>query len=79
MLVDETGCTSSGRLVLSDHAWTTLLGRAPETIALLACDDLRDIEQSILFTRLVLLFGWAAEDHENGVGRICVADINAYK
>jgi hypothetical protein len=76
VLVDETGCTSAGKLVISDRAWVQLLGPVGE-LAEADAEMLRSVEQHLLFLRVTLLFGWAAEEGEDGMGRLYVWEMTA--
>ncbi|EON69735.1 hypothetical protein W97_08997 [Coniosporium apollinis CBS 100218] len=70
-LIDETGTTSTGKLILSAAAWKQLLGRTAQELVASAADILKYLEQRLLFVRVTLLFGWIAEEGE-GVGRLCI-------
>jgi hypothetical protein len=74
--VDETGCTATGKLILSDRAWTQLLGGPVSELALADTDLLKYMEQRLLFHRVTLLFGWASEQGENGMGRLYIWEIS---
>jgi hypothetical protein len=63
---------------MSNKAWTGLLGMTPEVLAGVTNDELRDTEQRILFSRVTLLFGWIIEEGENGVGRLCIAEVRHF-
>ncbi|KAI4651985.1 hypothetical protein J4E93_002182 [Alternaria ventricosa] len=68
-LLDETGQISSGKLVLSDAAWTQLLGRSPEQLVDTRLDVLRYLEQRLLFLRISMGFALKLEDE---IGRLAV-------
>ncbi|KAJ9665734.1 hypothetical protein H2201_004219 [Coniosporium apollinis] len=70
-VIDETGTTSTGKLILSSSAWEQLLGRTAEELVASTADVLKYLEQRLLFVRVTLLFGWVAEEGE-GVGRLCI-------
>jgi hypothetical protein len=55
-----------------------LFSRTPEALATLTIEELQDIEHCILFTRMTLLFSWIAEEGENGIGRLYIAEIRAF-
>jgi hypothetical protein len=75
VLVDETGCTEVGKLILSPKAWQQLLHVTREELAETTPEAQRYIEQRLLFTRLTLIFGWYAEQGDS-VGRLCVWEIH---
>lgn len=75
-LVDETGSTACGQIILSNRAWEQLFGRSIRDLVRLSFEALRRIEQRLLFLRITLVFGWAAEE-SSGVGRICVGEIQS--
>lgn len=66
-VVDETGCIAKGKLLWSDAAWEELLGRSVKEVTEMATEEIRWLEQRIVFTRMHLLFGWA-----ESVGRLAV-------
>ncbi|KAI4932948.1 hypothetical protein J4E85_003351 [Alternaria conjuncta] len=68
-LLDETGQISSGKLILSDAAWTQLLGRSPEQLVDTRLDVLRYLEQRLLFLRISMGFALRLEDE---IGRLAV-------
>jgi hypothetical protein len=74
MLIDETGCTATGKLVLSSKAWHQLLHVTEEELAETTAEAQRYIEQRLLFARLTLVFGWFAEEGE-GVGRLYIWEV----
>lgn len=57
-LVDESGCLASGKLVLSDLAWTQLLGRDKEELIRSEVGILRSVEQRMLYVRVTIRFWW---------------------
>jgi hypothetical protein len=76
VLVDETGCMTAGKLVISDRAWAQLFGPVAE-LADMEADQLKCVEQHLLFLRLTLLFGWTAEQDDDGMGRLYIWGIAA--
>jgi hypothetical protein len=67
-VVDETGAITEGRMAWSAPAWAELLGgdEADEAVTLggLASggeEMLRDVQEKMSFSRVMLLFGWAPE------------------
>ena len=65
---DETGCVQSGNLILSDMAWSSLLGRSVEEI--IATQDpqqLESLDHRIRESRVTMVFAWSLER-----GRIAV-------
>jgi hypothetical protein len=74
-LIDETGCTGPGKLILSPKAWEQLLGRSPKELVALNVDTLKYLEQRLLFLRVTMLFGWTAEDTDAGIGRLCIGEV----
>ena len=75
MLLDETGCTEVGKLVLSPKAWHQLLHVTKEKLAETTPEEQSYIEQRLLFARLTLIFGWYSEQGD-GVGRLYVWEIH---
>jgi hypothetical protein len=73
-MVDETGCTTPGKLILSSRAWEHLLGRSIEDLTKTNLEVLKYLECRLLFLRLTLLFAWKAEE-EGGVGRMWIWDV----
>lgn len=63
-VIDETGTTGTGKLVLSQDAWISLLGRNPE--------ELKCLEVRLLFMRVTLCFVLFAEEVEGGMGRLWI-------
>ncbi|KAI5200757.1 hypothetical protein E4T39_05605 [Aureobasidium subglaciale] len=47
-LVDESGCIDTGKLVLSDHAWTRFLGRKAEDLIHSSASELKSVERRML-------------------------------
>ncbi|KAI9695113.1 MAG: hypothetical protein M1820_008881 [Bogoriella megaspora] len=60
-VIDETGCIASGKLIFSDFAWEQLLGRTAQQLVDSNAELLKYLEQRMLFLRVTLVFGWAAE------------------
>jgi hypothetical protein len=71
-MVDETGCSSTGKLLFSEKAWEELLGRTADELVKSSVEVLRYLEQRLLFLRVTLRFAWAAEEGEGGMGRLCI-------
>lgn len=73
-LADETGCLSSGKLVWSDRAWSELfLGDSQDPwteLTGLGMEELRTVEEQLLYARVTLTFGWART-----VGRLCILGV----
>ncbi|KAF2104784.1 hypothetical protein NA57DRAFT_29494 [Rhizodiscina lignyota] len=76
-LIDETGTTTGGKLIVSTRAWEQLLGRTTSELVATSTEELRTIEQRLLFLRVNLVFGWAAEEAEGNVGRLCIWEVHA--
>ncbi|KAK3061132.1 hypothetical protein LTS18_006957 [Coniosporium uncinatum] len=74
-VVDETGSTAAGKMVWSQEASEQLLGRTADELVGSSGETLRYLEQRLLFLRVTLVFGWKAEEGENGVGRLCVGAV----
>lgn len=74
-LVDETGTTTCGSIVMSERAWEQLFGRSKRDLIRLNVDALKRIEQRLMFLRLILIFGWTAEQENEKAGRLCVWEI----
>ncbi|KAL1797728.1 hypothetical protein ACET3X_004334 [Alternaria dauci] len=68
-LVDETGQISSGKLILSDEAWSQLLGRTSMQLIDTHINVLKYLEQRILFLRITLGFALNLEDE---IGRLAI-------
>jgi hypothetical protein len=71
-VVDETGCSSTGKILFSEKAWEELLGRTADELVKSSVDVLKYLEQRMLYLRVTLRFAWAAEEGEGGMGRLCV-------
>jgi hypothetical protein len=71
-VIDETGCSQAGKLYMSDKAWVELLGVTKEALYKLTLDELRFIEQRMLWVRVHLGIAWWAEERDVGVGRVWV-------
>jgi hypothetical protein len=72
-ILDETGQISSGKLILSDTAWTQLLGRSAEQLVFTSLDILRYLEQRLLFLRVTMGFAMSLEDE---IGRLAIWYVN---
>ncbi|CAN9237725.1 unnamed protein product [Alternaria alternata] len=68
-LLDETGQISSGKLILSDAAWSQLLGRTSEQLLHTPIDVLRYLEERVLFLRITMGFALNLEDE---IGRLAI-------
>jgi len=71
-VVDETGRIASGQIVWSELAWEQLFGRTIDEVVTSNMETLRAMEQSLLYRRLTLVFGWSEQ-----VGKIAVARVMA--
>ncbi|TIA63010.1 hypothetical protein D6C77_02415 [Aureobasidium pullulans] len=69
-LVDESGCITSGKLVLSDHAWTRLLGRSAQELIESSASTLKSVEHRMLHIRITLRFWWSEE-----VGKLVISEV----
>ncbi|TIA19430.1 hypothetical protein D6C80_02931 [Aureobasidium pullulans] len=69
-LVDESGCITSGKLVLSDHAWTRLLGRSAQEMIESSASTLKSVEHRMLHIRITLRFWWSEE-----VGKLVISEV----
>jgi hypothetical protein len=67
MLVDETGCIAPGKLLWSARAWERLLGRTVEEVTEMTDEEIRWLEQRMIFMRMHLVFGW-----EESIGRLAI-------
>lgn len=76
-VIDETGCSQTGKLFLSDDAWEQLFGRSKLALAAQSADSLRLLEQSMLYLRVHMGVAWFAEEADVGVGRLWVWDVKA--
>lgn len=61
--------------MLSPKAWGQLLGRTPGELVVMDVEELKYLEQRLLFLRVTLLFGWAAEEGDGGVGKLCIWEV----
>nr|OQO19492.1 hypothetical protein B0A51_11538 [Rachicladosporium sp. CCFEE 5018] len=75
-VIDETAAVSGGKLLLSDQAWTELLGRIPAQLLQMSCEQIKYLADRILFGRLTLAFGWTSDESKAG-GRICVMGVRS--
>jgi hypothetical protein len=71
-LLDETGCITPGKLLWSERAWKQLLDRTAEEVAEMTNEEVRWLEQRMMFMRMHLVFGW-----EESVGRLAVLGMRA--
>lgn len=74
-MIDETGSTSTGKVLLSIKAWERLLGRSVEDLTKASLEVLKYLECRLLFLRLTLLFAWKADEDEGGFGRLWIWDV----
>lgn len=74
-VIDETGSTTSGKVIVSERAWEQLFGRTARQLTATPVEELKRVEQRLLFLRVNLVFGWAAEEAEGNVGRLCVWEV----
>jgi len=72
LLLDETGCISAGKLLWSERAWETLLGRNVEDVTNMAIEEIRLLEQRMIYLRMHLVVGW-----EESVGKLAVLGMRA--
>lgn len=68
-ILDETGQIGSGKLILSDRAWTELLGRSASQLVDTDLEVLRYIEQRLLFLRVTMGFALKLDDE---IGRLAI-------
>ena len=71
-LLDETGSIIPGKLLWSERAWKQLLGRTAKEVTELTNEEIRWLEQRMMFMRMHLVFGW-----EESVGRLAVLGMRA--
>jgi hypothetical protein len=71
-VVDETGCTGTGKLILRREAWEQLLGRSAEELCAMGQEGLKYLEARLLWLRVTLCFVWFAEEGEGGMGRLWI-------
>jgi hypothetical protein len=57
-LLDETGSIAAGQLVWSERAWGQLLGRSAQELTEMSKEEVKLLEQRMLFLRMHLVFGW---------------------
>lgn len=76
-VIDETGSSQAGKLYLSADAWQQLLGKTRQELCAMSVDDLRILEQRMLFTRVNMGVAWYAEEVDVGVGRLWVWETRA--
>ncbi|KAG0652657.1 hypothetical protein D0Z07_0242 [Hyphodiscus hymeniophilus] len=72
MLIDETGCITPGKLLWSERAWEQLLGRTVKEVTEMTNEEIRWLEQRMMFMRMHLVFGW-----EESVGRLAILGMRA--
>jgi len=69
-LLDETGSIAPGKLLWSERAWEQLFGRTVKEVTEMTNEEIRWLEQRILFMRLHLVFGW-----EESVGKLAILGV----
>ena len=69
-LLDETGSIEPGKLLWSERAWEQLFGRTVQQVTEMANEEIRWLEQRILFMRVHLVFGW-----EESVGKLAILGV----
>ena len=74
LLIDETGGISGGQMIWLEEAWHQLLGHTTAELAKCNGEEIRRIEQRLLFLSIVVLFGWS-EKHEGG--KVCVLKVGS--
>ncbi|KAG9246758.1 hypothetical protein BJ878DRAFT_455587 [Calycina marina] len=72
MLLDEAGCIGGGKLLWSERAWEQLLGRSVEEVTKMTTDEIRLLEQRMVYLRMHLVVGW-----EESVGKLAVLGMRA--
>jgi hypothetical protein len=75
-VVDETAVIAGGKLLLSDQAWYELLGCDAEDLLRLGYDEIKNVSDRVLFSRVSFLFGWTGDESKSG-GRICVFGVRS--
>lgn len=66
-MIDETGCIKAARTIWTATAWQQTLDQSPEELMTLDNEELQVIEEKLLGSRLLLLFGWSA-----AIGRVVI-------
>lgn len=70
LLVDETGCISSGKVILSDQAWSQLMGRdVHEMVSSRAY--MKAFERRVQHSRVTMIFYWSV-----AVGRFVILQVS---
>lgn len=69
---DETASIGEGQLLLSDNAWTDLLGRSPETVGNMTPEGMMHVEDLVRWQRLTIAFAWRP-----ALGKIAVRQISS--
>lgn len=65
-LIDETGSIDAGSVIWSDEAWCKLLhGYTAEKLVGARDEELRRVEEAMMWKRISILFGWSSS-----VGRL---------
>ncbi|KAH8601721.1 hypothetical protein B0O99DRAFT_713739 [Bisporella sp. PMI_857] len=71
-LLDETACIAPGKLLWSEKAWGELLGRSVKEVCEMSIDEIRWLEQRMMFLRCHLVVGW-----DESVGKLAVLGMRA--
>lgn len=71
-VIDETGSTAAGKMVLAKESWEQLLGRSAEELCAMGQDGLKYLESRLLWLRVTLCFVWFAEEGDGGMGRLWI-------
>jgi hypothetical protein len=74
-LLDETGSIAGARLLWSPRAWEQLFGRSVHEMTEMTSEEIRWLEQRLLFLRMHLVIGWGPEDVLGG--RLAVLGMKA--
>lgn len=69
-LSDETGCVAGSKLIWSDQAWLSLLGKSVHELSESSKEDLQYLDDAYMFARTHLAFGWDRE-----IGKIAICDV----
>jgi len=70
LLIDETGCISSGKVILSDHAWSQLMGRDVHDMVSSRA-HMKAFERRVRHSRVTMIFHWSV-----AVGRLVILDVS---
>lgn len=69
-ILDETASIGQGQLLLSETAWTDLLGRGPELVGEMTREQMGFVENAVRWQRVTLAFLWTRALGRIAVGRI---------